>query len=97
MASKKNMSDYKVLTRKLYPSPKRVQELIPVFKIGIDGVFQLEDLPDGVEKLYDKAYLFEDANFATMDDYEKEGAFAVRIPDIGISSLPSMIMWKIPS
>ena len=50
MTSKKNMSDYKVLTRKLYPSPKRVQELIPVFKIGIDGVFQLEDLPDGVER-----------------------------------------------
>ena len=74
MASKKNMSDYKILTRKLYPSPKRVQELIPIFKIGVDGVFQLEDLPDGVDKLYDKAYLFEDANFATMDDYEKEGA-----------------------
>ena len=47
MASKKNMSDYKILTRKLYPSPKRVQELIPIFKIGVDGVFQLEDLPDG--------------------------------------------------
>ena len=57
MASKKNMSDYKILTRKLYPSPKRVQELIPIFKIGVDGVFQLEDLPDGVDKLYDKAYL----------------------------------------
>ena len=74
MAAKKNMSDYKTLTRKLYPSPKRVQELIPVYKVGIDGVFQLENLPDGVEKLYDKAYLFEDANFATMDDFEKEGA-----------------------
>ena len=74
MAAKKNMSDYKTLTRKLYPSPKRVQELIPVYKIGVDGVFQLENLPDGVEKLYDKAYLFEDANFATMDDFEKEGA-----------------------
>lgn len=48
-------------------SQKRVQELIPIYRIGIDGVFQLEDLPDGVEKLYDKAYLFEDANFAAMD------------------------------
>ena len=67
MASKKNMSDYKILTRKLYPSPKRVQELIPIYRIGIDGVFQLEDLPENVEKLYDKAYLFEDANFAAMD------------------------------
>ena len=68
----KNMSDYKILTRKLYPTPKRVQELIPVFKIGEDGVFQLEDLPDGAAKLYDKAYLFEDANFYTLDDYEKK-------------------------
>ena len=51
MASKKNMSDYKILTRKLYPSPKRVQELIPIYRIGIDGVFQLEERPDGVEKL----------------------------------------------
>ena len=71
--SKKSMSDYKTLTRKLYPTPKRVQELIPVYRIGQDGVFQLENLPDGVDKLYDKAYLFEDTNFATMDDYEKEG------------------------
>ena len=43
----KSMSDYKILTRKLYPTPKRVQELIPVFKIGEDGVFQLENLPEG--------------------------------------------------
>ena len=68
------MSDYKELTRPLYPTPKRVQELIPVYKVGFDGVFLLENLPEGVPKLYDKAYLFEDTNFATMDDYEKEGA-----------------------
>ena len=74
MASRKNMSDYKSADRKLYPSPKRVQELIPVYKIGQDGVFLLEDLPDGVEKLYDKVYLFEDATFAALDDYEKEDA-----------------------
>ena len=74
MASKKNMTDYKVLTRKLYPVPSRVQELIPVYRIGRDGVFLLEKLPDGVEKLYDKVYLFEDANFYTMDDYEKDSA-----------------------
>ena len=74
MASKKNMSDYKTLTHRLYPPPRRVQELIPVYKIGEDGVFLLEDLPDGTKKLFDKAYLFEDANFATMDDYEKDSA-----------------------
>ncbi len=68
----KSMSDYKILTRKLYPTPKRVQELIPVFKIGEDGVFQLENLPEGTPRLYDKAYLFEDANFYTLDDYEKQ-------------------------
>ena len=74
MASKKNMSDYKTLTHRLYSTPRRVQELIPVYKIGEDGVFLLEDLPDGTKKLFDKAYLFEDANFATMDDYEKDSA-----------------------
>ena len=38
MATKKNMSDYKALTRKLYPTPRRVQDLIPVFKISQDGI-----------------------------------------------------------
>ena len=73
LADKKNMADYKALTRKLYKTPSSVQELIPVFKVGADGVFQLEDLPEGAEKLYDKAYLFEDTNFAALDDEGKEG------------------------
>ena len=71
--AKKNMSDYRDLTRPLYPAPKRVQELIPVFRVGFDGVFQLEDLPEGIPKLYDRAYLFEDTNFTVMDEYGKEG------------------------
>ncbi len=69
---KKSMRDYKDLTEKLYPTPKRAQELIPIFRVARDGVFQLEDKPEGAERLYDKAYLFLDTNFATMDDFEKE-------------------------
>lgn len=66
------MADCKVKTEKLFKTPKYVQELIPVYRISEDGIFELEKKPDGVKKLYDRAYLFEDANFATMDDYEKE-------------------------
>ncbi|MCD8397190.1 MAG: hypothetical protein LUD12_08420 [Lachnospiraceae bacterium] len=66
------MADCKVKTEKLFKTPKYVQELIPVYRISEDGIFELEKKPDGAKKLYDRAYLFEDANFATMDDYEKE-------------------------
>ncbi len=71
MADKKRtMKDYKEKTRKIYDTPKSVQELIPIFRIAEDGIFQLEDAPGKV--LFDKAYLFLDTNFATMDDMEQE-------------------------
>ena len=66
------MRDYKELTERLYPMPKRVQELIPIYKIAEDGIFQLEKKPEEAENLYDKAYLFLDTNFAAMDDFEQE-------------------------
>lgn len=69
---KKNMSDYKKQTERLCTTPRSVQDLIPIFRISKDGIFQLEDKPEDAEKLFDKAYLFLDTNFATMDDYEKE-------------------------
>lgn len=56
----------------VYPVPKSVQELIPICRIAEDGIFQLENKPDGAEVLFDKAYLFADTNFAPMDEYEKE-------------------------
>lgn len=69
----RQMKDYREQTEKLYPVPKSVQELIPIYKIAKDGVFQLENKPQKAEKLFDKAYLFLDTNFATMDDGEKDG------------------------
>jgi len=66
------MQDYRRKTEKPYKIPETVQELIPVCRISEDGIFELEEKPDGSKKLYDRAYLFEDANFATMDDYERE-------------------------
>lgn len=66
------MQDYKRQTEKLYKTPKTVQELLPVYRIAKDGIFQLENKPEGTKKLFDKAYVFQDTNFATMDDAEKE-------------------------
>ncbi len=68
---RKIMKDYRERTKKQYPLPSSVQELIPIVKIARDGVFQLEDGRDEDEKQYDKAYLFDDTNFATMDDLQK--------------------------
>lgn len=58
-------------TELLYPVPKRVQELIPVYRIAKDGVFQIERTGEDGQALFDKAYLFSDTNFTPMDDREK--------------------------
>lgn len=68
----KKMKDYQEQTKRLYPVPETVQQLFPIYKISEDGVFLLESRPEGEEALYDKAYIFEDTNFVTMDDYEKD-------------------------
>ena len=85
---KKRMQDYKQLTTRIYKVPKRVQELIPICRISEDGIFQLENKPAGAQKQFDKAYLFQDTNFATMDDYEKEDflkKWCVMLNTIGVS------------
>ena len=69
---KKRMQDYKQLTVRNYKVPKNVQELIPICRISEDGIFQLEQKVEGAKKQFDKAYLFQDTNFATMDEDEKE-------------------------
>lgn len=68
----KRMQDYKVKSEPLFKTPKSVQQLIPVCRIAEDGIFQLEDKPEGVNKLFDKAYLLCDTNFATMDEFEQK-------------------------
>ena len=52
--------------------PKTVQQLLPIYKISDDGICLLENKPEGAEVLFDKAYLFLDTNFVTMDDLEKD-------------------------
>ena len=47
----KSMLDFKEKSVKLYPVPKRVQELIPVHRISEDGNFELEKKPEDAEKL----------------------------------------------
>ena len=68
----KAMKEYKELTQPLYRLPKTVQQMIPVDRISKDGICQLEEKPEGADILFDKAYLFMDTNFATMDDLEKD-------------------------
>ena len=72
LKTRKTMKDYKQETQPLYPVPTSVQELIPIYRISNDGIFQLENPGKGMEALFDKAYLFLDTNFATMDDLEQE-------------------------
>ena len=68
---KKDMQSYRQKTELLYPVPKRVQELIPVYRIAKDGVFQIERTGEDGQALFDKAYLFSDTNFTPMDDREQ--------------------------
>ncbi len=68
---RRDMKGYKEKTVPVYPVPRSVQELIPVSRIAEDGIFELENLPEGAKKLYDKAYLFLDTNFAVLDEEEQ--------------------------
>ena len=55
---KKDMQSYRQKTEPLYPVPKRVQELIPVYRIAKDGVFQIERTGEDGQALFDKAICF---------------------------------------
>lgn len=84
----KHMKEYKELTTAVYPVPNRVQELIPINRIAENGIFELERKQEDALKLYDKAYLFADTNFATMDDYEKSEflkLWCVTLNSLGVS------------
>lgn len=76
----KDMKSCKEMTDKLCRIPARVQDLIPVYRIAKDGIFQIEDRPEGADVLFDKAYLFLDTNFAAMDDFEKEDFLKLYCP-----------------
>lgn len=72
---------YKTQTEKIYKVPFCIQDTIPIYRISQGGIFELES-PNkalGSKKgihLFDRMYLFEDINFSTQDEDEKEATGA---------------------
>ena len=62
---------YKRLTEKIYKVPNSITDTISINRISEKGIFELE-AGSSVIKLYDRAYLFEDINYHTRDEDEKE-------------------------
>ena len=60
----------KKLTERIYKVPCCVQDTIPISRISENGIFELEN-KKGV-RLFDKVYLFEDINFSTQDESDKD-------------------------
>lgn len=65
------MQKYKALTTPIYEIPKTLQQTIPVYQIAEDGIFLLEKKKGEENKRFDKAYLFSDTNYSTLDENEK--------------------------
>lgn len=64
-------------TEHIYKVPLCIQDTIPIYRISENGIFELESPTnkDGVKKKihqFDRMYLFEDINFSTQDEEEKE-------------------------
>ena len=64
-------------TERIYKVPLCIQDTIPIYWIAENGIFELESPTNkdgGKKKLhqFDKMYLFEDINFSTQDEEEKE-------------------------
>ena len=64
-------------TERIYKVPLCIQDTIPIYRISENGIFELESPTNkdgGKKKLhqFDKMYLFEDINFSTQDEEEKE-------------------------
>lgn len=70
-------NSYKTLTEKIYKVPLSIQDTIPIYRISEGGIFELEKPgtslgPKKGMHLFDRMYLFEDINFSTQDEDEKE-------------------------
>lgn len=64
-------------TERIYKVPLCIQDTIPIYRIAENGIFELEspiNKDGGKKKLhqFDRMYLFEDINFSTQDEEEKE-------------------------
>ena len=64
-------------TERIYKVPLCIQDTIPIYRIAGNGIFELESPTNkdgGKKKLhqFDRMYLFEDINFSTQDEEEKE-------------------------
>ena len=64
-------------TERIYKVPLCIQDTIPIYRISENGIFELESPTNkdgGKKKIhqFDRMYLFEDINFSTQDDEEKE-------------------------
>ena len=64
-------------TERIYKVPLCIQDTIPIYRIAENGIFELESPTNkngGKKKIhqFDKMYLFEDINFSTQDEEEKE-------------------------
>ena len=64
-------------TERIYKVPLCVQDTIPIYRIAENRIFELESPTNkdgGKKKLhqFDRMYLFEDINFSTQDEEEKE-------------------------
>ena len=64
-------------TERIYKAPLCIQDTIPIYRIAENGIFELESPTNkdgGKKKLhqFDRMYLFEDINFSTQAEEEKE-------------------------
>jgi type IV secretory pathway VirB4 component len=72
---------YKTQTERVFKVPLCIQDTIPIYRISQSGIFELENpnklskSPKGIH-LFDRMYLFEDINFSTQDEEEKEATGA---------------------
>lgn len=60
----------KQLTKPVHKVPYCIQDTIPIYRIAENGIFELEKKKG--RHLFDRVYLFEDINFSTQDEDEKE-------------------------
>lgn len=70
--SRSVIREHMALTKPIYEMPKSVQQTVPICKISEDGIFLLEPDQPGTNKRYDKAYLFWDTNYTSLNPEERE-------------------------